>query len=174
MKENYKSILLVSGLVILAAITRLIDHPANFTPIMAISIFSGSLIPDKKIAMLIPISAMIISDLFLGFFLISIFVYTSLIIGIFIGRLIQNRVKFTNVVISLILGSFIFFFITNLGSWLTDPIYYPLTFESLQRCFYLAIPFYRNSILGDLIYGLTLFTAYKLSFKYLPVFNKYL
>ncbi len=172
MKQNNKLLIMISGLVLLAALTRLIDHPANFTPIMAIAIFSGTYIQDKKFAILIPITAMIISDLFLGFYTISIFVYLSLILGVLIGKLIQNRVKFTNIILSLFAGSMIFFIITNFASWLLDPMYQPLSFESLQRCYYLAIPFYRNAIFGDIFYGLVLFSAYNLSYKYLPVFNE--
>jgi hypothetical protein len=173
MEQKKKYIfLLMAGLVIIAAFLRLIDHPANVSPIMAIAIFSGAYFSEKRFALLIPISAMLISDAFLGYYIISIFVYLAFVFGIFIGYLIKTKVKIQNVFIASLSGSVIFFIITNFGSWLTDPMYQPLTLDSLIRCYYLAIPFFRNTLLGDLAYITAIFGSYALAGRYLPVVQK--
>jgi hypothetical protein len=159
----------IAGLVILAALLRLIDHPANVSPIMAIAIFSGVYFSDKRFALLIPIGAMLLSDLFLGYYLVSIFVYAGFGTGIIIGYLLKSRVKIQNVILASIAGSMLFFLITNFGSWLTDPMYQPLTVESLIRCYGLAIPFFRNTLLGDMAYVTVLFGSFALAEKYIPV-----
>lgn len=169
MKQNNTfRILVMAGLIVLAALTRLIDHPANVSPVMAIAIFAGAFIFDKRFALLIPIGAMLLSDLFLGFYPVSVFVYLAFGIGIFIGYLIKSRVKVQNVVLASLAGSMIFFVITNFGSWLTDPMYQPLNWDSLVRCYTLAIPFFRNTILGDITYVTVLFGSYVLAEKYIP------
>jgi hypothetical protein len=170
--QNYKRQILLAGLIILAVITRLIDHPANFSPIMAIAIFSGAFFEDKKLAFLIPLSAMFISDLFLGFYLISIFVYSSFAIGLFIGFYLRNRIKVTNIIIASLVGSVVFFLITNFGAWLTDPMYQPLTTESLIRCYNMAIPFFRTTLAGDLIYTTVMFGSFLLAEKHIPALEK--
>ena len=87
------SILLV---VIIAVLSRFIPHPPNFTPIIAIGLFSGFYLKDnKRIALFLPLCAMIISDIFLGFYLISIFVYLSLGAIVLLGSRMPNKNKFT-------------------------------------------------------------------------------
>lgn len=163
---------LIAGLIILAAITRLIDHPANFSPILAIALFAGATIENKWFALLIPFLAMALSDFIIGFHLISVFVYFSFGIALMIGFYLRNRLKPSNVLLATLTGSVIFFIITNFGSWLTSPMYQPLSFESLTRCYTLAIPFFRNSLLGDLTYVTVLFGSFALAGKYVPVFSK--
>lgn len=163
---------LITGLIIIAAISRLVEHPANFSPIMAIAIFAAATFDNKRIAILIPFLAMGLSDLFLGFHLISFFVYLSFALALLIGFYIKNRIKLANIILATLTGSIAFFVITNYGAWLTDPIYQPLSLESLSRCYYLAIPFFRNALLGDFTYITVLFGAYALAGKYLPVFSK--
>jgi len=160
---------LLAGLIVLAALTRLIDHPANISPIMAIAIFGGALFDNKKIAFIAPLAAMFLSDLFLGFSLISLFVYSAFILGIFIGFMIKNNLKVRNIIIASLSGSVIFFLITNFGSWMIDPMYQPLSIESLMRCYTLAIPFFRNTLIGDVVYVAVLFGSYSLATRFLPL-----
>lgn len=167
-KINTRFVLL-AGLIVLAALTRLIDHPANVSPIMAIAIFGGALFDNKKIAFIAPLAAMMLSDIILGFSLISIFVYSAFIVGILIGLALKHKVKVRNIIIASLSGSVIFFLITNFGSWMIDPMYQPLSIESLMRCYTLAIPFFRNTLLGDIIYVAVLFGSYSLATRLLPL-----
>jgi len=96
---------------------------------------------------------MIISDLFLGFYSISIFVYTSFIAITFIGTVI-NKINISNIFLS----SLLFFIITNLGVWILG---YPMTLEGLLTCFTLALPFFGYALTGDLFFSL----LFKYGFK---------
>ena len=132
--------------IIFAAIIRLIPHPPNFAPITAMALFGGLNFQNKKLAYAIPILAMIISDLFLGFYSISIFVYLSFIAITYIGTTIKN-INISNIFLS----SLLFFIITNLGVWILG---YPMTIEGLLTCFTLALPFFGYALAGDLFFSL--------------------
>ncbi|MDG1824560.1 MAG: hypothetical protein P8H45_06690 [Flavobacteriaceae bacterium] len=131
--------------VIIAALTRLVPHPPNFAPITAMSLFAGAYFRRKQLAFIVPLIAMLISDLFLGFYTISIFVYLSFVLITWMG---QQRNRVTPKLV--LLGSVLFFLISNLGVWL---LYYPKSIEGLLTCFALAIPFFATSLLGDIFYS---------------------
>ena len=134
--------------VLIAALTRLVPHPPNFAPITAMSLFAGAYFTRKQLAFIVPLLAMLISDLFLGFYTISIFVYLSFAVITWMGQQ-KNRVTPKLV----LLGSVLFFLISNLGVWL---LYYPVTIDGLVTCFALAIPFFAISLLGDIFYSVML------------------
>ena len=146
--------------IIIAAVIRLIPHPPNFAPITAMALFSGLNFQNKKLAYAIPILAMIVSDLFLGFYSISIFVYLSFIAITYIGTTIK-KINISNIFLS----SLLFFIITNLGVWILG---YPMTIEGLLACFTLALPFFGYALAGDLFFSL----LFKYGFK--SVEKKYL
>ena len=146
--------------IILAAVIRLIPHPPNFAPITAMALFGGLNFQNKKLAYAIPILAMIVSDLFLGFYSISIFVYLSFIAITYIGTTIK-KINISNIFLS----SLLFFIITNLGVWILG---YPMTIEGLLTCFTLALPFFGYALAGDLFFSL----LFKYGFK--SVEKKYL
>ena len=147
--------------VLIAALTRLIPHPPNFAPITAMSLFAGAYFTRKHLAYLVPILAMVISDLFLGFYTISIFVYLSFALITWFG---QQKNKVTPKLV--LLGSISFFIISNLGVWL---LYYPKTIEGLIACFILAIPFFATSLLGDVIYSIVLVYGFSVASKRLQL-----
>lgn len=128
-----------------AVLTRWLPHPPNFTAVTAIALFGGAHFTSKKLAFLVPLTAMLISDLILGISLITVFVYGAFIAITLIG-LHFKRISIK----SILLSSIAFFIITNFGVWL---IGYPLNLSGLVECYTLAIPFFRNSILGDLFFS---------------------
>ena len=150
---NKREIVII-GFIILAVLVRLIPHPPNFTPIIALSLFGSTTFRNKWVGLLLPILAMAISDLYLGFYSISIWVYSSFFLISLLGRYWKN-IKAKNILIS----SSLFFIITNLGVWLS---WYPITIEGFLLCYTMAIPFFVNSILGDLFFSYLL----KYSFVY--------
>jgi len=107
--------------------------------------FGGLYFTNKTMAYLVPLFIMVMSDLFLGFHTISIFVYAAFILVSFIGTRTKKPSVFT-----ILLSSISFFIVTNLGVWL---IGYPKTWTGLVECYTLAIPFFRNSLLGDFFYS---------------------
>ena len=159
-KNFSKRELILLLFIIFAAIIRLLPHPPNFAPITAMALFGGLNFQNKKLAYAIPLLAMIVSDLFLGFYSISIFVYTSFIAVTFIGTIINN-INISNIFLS----SLVFFIITNLGVWILG---YPITFVGFLTCFTLALPFFGYALAGDLFFSL----LFKYGFK--TVEKKYL
>ena len=166
MKSNIKRLTMVS-VVLLGLLARLIPHPPNFVPINAIGLFSGSKF-GKIAAMLIPLLIMIVSDLFLGFHKTMIFVYFSLVLTILLGSRI-GKFNITKLFIYSLSSSLIFFIITNFGVWLLFDMY-PRTLSGLINCYAMAIPFFGNTILGDLFYTYLVF--YGFSFVENKLLNK--
>ena len=130
---NKREILILT-FVLLAVLVRLIPHPPNFTPIIALALFGSTTFKNKSIGLSLPLLAMIISDLYLGFYSISLWVYGSFFLISILGTY-WKKIKVTNVFIS----SLIFFIITNFGVWLMG---YPKTIEGFLLCYTMAIPFF--------------------------------
>lgn len=162
--EKNKSQILIALLMLIAAFSRLIPHPPNFTPLTAIALFGGIYLSDKTLSYLMPIIIMLFSDLFLGFSSISLFVYFSFIIISYIG-IKSKKPGIQNIILS----SIVFFIVSNFGVWILG---YPKTWEGFVSCYTLAIPFFRNSLLGDLFYSGVMILSYNLSSKYLLNISK--
>ncbi len=141
--------------ILIAIWFRLIPHLPNFTPITSLALFSGLMFKRKWLSIVIPIVAMILSDIVLGFSEITIWVYLA-ISTISITNWFQSKINMK----SILLSSLIFFIISNFGVWLIGG--YPHTINGLFMCFTLAIPFFGYSILGDLFWGYTFRESFKL------------
>ncbi len=148
-------------LITLGIAARFLPHPANFAPIGAIAIFSGLYLP-KKWALILPLAAMFFSDLFIGFYAwpIMLSVYASLIVMGLLGLAMRKNKKLSTVLGGTILGSIIFYLATNGAVWAFGSLY-PHTAAGLMQSYYMAIPFFRNSLLGDLFYTGALVGAYE-------------
>lgn len=140
--------------VFFAILLRVVPHPPNFAPITALALFSGVTFNNKALGLILPLTVMILSDIFLGFYNISFIVYLAFIAITVYG----STVKKVNIG-TILSSSLIFFFITNLGVWALG---YPITIQGLILCFTLAIPFLGYSILGDLFFSYVL----KYSFQF--------
>lgn len=165
MKTN-KQIFIGIALILGAAFSRLLPHPMNFAPITAIALFGGMYF-DKRFAPILPLSALIISDYFLGFYTGIVWVYSAFLLVTLIGMLASKYKSFGTIAGSTLAGSLLFFVVTNYGVWQSG-ILYPLTPNGLLTCYAAAIPFFRNAIAGDLFYVAVLFGVYELVIKYLP------
>jgi hypothetical protein len=138
-------------LVLLAAACRLMPHEPNFTPIGAMAIFAGAEIKDVKIAVLVTLSAMLLSDLIIGSDVTSFAVYLALTLSVLVGRYLKSSSSLKLGFISATLSACLFFIITNLAVWFASGIY-PRTLDGLYECFILALPFFRNTLLSDYLY----------------------
>ena len=146
------------SLIIILAFARLIPHPPNFTPIIAVAIISGYFFKNFNLSVMILLTAMLISDLFIGFYENVIFVYLSLILITFIFHKISSKINFKNLFIYGFSGSVIFFVVSNFGVWaLGSPgiqdIAYEKSLSGLIQCYILAIPFFGNTVLSTLIFS---------------------
>lgn len=158
-------------IVILAALMRLLPHPANFAPITALALFGGAHFKGPR-AFLIPILAMLLSDIFLGFHGTMPYVYGSFLIIVFVGKLLERKQTFPRILGASIASSLLFFFITNFGVWAAGTMYVK-NMSGLMTSYLMGIPFLKNTFLGDLLYTFTFFYGYQyvvaITEKFLPV-----
>ena len=172
-KKFFTPRMILVGMAIIAAVMmRLIPHWPNFTPVAAIALFGGAYISRKSLAFLLPVAAMLISDLFLGFHSTMIAVYLGMIITVMIGITLRNRVKAGNVVIASLVSSVIFFLITNFASWMSGMMPYSLDFSGLMQAYIAGIPFFNNGLLGDLFYSTVFFGGFYLITQRYPSLAK--
>ena len=155
------------SLIVILAFARLIPHPPNFTPIIAVAIISGYFFKNINLSLLILLAAMLISDLFIGFYENVIFVYASLLLITFVFHKISNKINFKNLFIYGFAGSLIFFIVSNFGVWaLGSPgvsdIVYEKSLNGLIQCYVLAIPFFGNTFLSTIIFAYPAIFIYKL------------
>ncbi len=154
-----KKIAIGTAIIILAILSRFVPHPPNFTPIGGVALFSGATL-NKKQAFLIPLAAMFISDLFLGLHSTIPYVYGSLVLIVLVGMQLK-KIKFTNLLLASLISSVLFFVVTNFGVWFSTDLY-PKNINGLMQSYILALPFFKNTLLSDLFYTLSLFYGYRL------------
>ena len=150
-----KQVIWVSVIVLLAALTRLLPHPPNVTPVGAMALVAGAYLPSLPLAFMIPLTAMFISDLLIGFHAAMPFVYAAFIIGVLIGRTLQQW-NWKRLLFSSLSFSILFFLITNFGVWVMYD-YYPKSLQGLLLCYTAALPFFTYEALGTLFYSSVLF-----------------
>ena len=146
------------SLILILAFARLIHHPPNFTPIIAVALISGYFFKNINLSLLILLVAMLLSDLFIGFYENMIFVYASLLLITFVFHKISKKINYKNLFIYCFAGSLIFFIFSNFGVWaLGSPgvldVAYERNISGLVECYILAIPFFGNTFLSTLIFA---------------------
>lgn len=156
MSFSKKETVLVS-FVLVAVLMRLVPHPPNVAPITAVALFAGTFFDKKHWAVLMPLLAMVFTDIFLGFSMITPVVYFSFLAITAVGVVFKKMNVGT-----VLLSSLVFFVLSNLGVWM---LYYPITVEGFVTCFTLAIPFFINSLLGDVFFSALLLFGYRFATK---------
>jgi len=159
-KHNLELYLSFCAIVLGAVFMRLVPHVPNVAPIAALALFSGALVPSWG-GFAIPIIAMVLSDLFLGFHPTIPFVYGSFILIAGIGYLLRKKISPLRVGLGSLTGSILFFVITNFGVWATSSMY-GKSLNGLVRCYMMGLPFFRNTIIGDLFYTTVFFIGYRI------------
>jgi hypothetical protein len=144
------------GMILVAAVLRLIPHPPNFAPLTAMALFGGACFTDKRAAFLVPLAALFLSDLFIGFYAGMPVVYGAFALTVCLGFLLRRQRNATRVIGASIAGAVLFFILTNLGVWAFDALY-PKTPAGLVDCYVMAIPFFGNTLLSSLLYSAMLF-----------------
>lgn len=155
----------VSIMIFVAAMSRLLPHPGNFTPVMAIAIFAGASILSKKESLLIPFLAMLVSDAIIGFHSLMPVVYGCMALLTVLGWKLQNDRTLSKTLGYGLVGTVFFFVITNFAVWATSAMY-TKDMAGLTECYVLAIPFFQNSVISTLLYGFILFGSTKLFERY--------
>ncbi|MBK7410783.1 MAG: hypothetical protein IPL49_15660 [Saprospirales bacterium] len=162
---------LLAGLILFAAITRILPHPNNVTPVSSMALFGAAYFGRKYLAFLVPLLALWLSNLFLdnvvysayydGFTWFSqpaVFVSFLLIIGL--GWLALKKVSPLRLIGASLSASLLFFLVSNFGVWLQGGMY-PQSFSGLMMCYAAGLPFFRNTVLGDLFFVSVLFGAFE-------------
>jgi hypothetical protein len=145
------------GMILAAALSRLVPHPPNFAPIGALALFGGAQFADRRAAFLVPLAAMLLSDFCLGFYAHMGWVYGSFTLSVCIGLWLRSHRGTWRIAGASLLGSTLFFLITNFGVWANSTTTYAKGLSGLVACYVAAIPFFGNTLLGDGFYALILF-----------------
>jgi len=151
---------------VILALGRIIPHPPNFTPILATAIYTPYMVNDKWIAVLIPLSAMFIADIIIGFHPYMLWVYGAIGLSTLISSWsMRFNKKYIQLGVMAILSSILFFIITNFAVWAIWD-YYPKTIDGLIICYIKAIPFFQNTLLGTIIYTTIITLTIQKGIKY--------
>jgi len=140
---------------------RLMHLLPNVSPIAAMALFAGAQFSDKKLAFVIPFAALLISDFILGMHSTMIFVYLAFALTVWVGISLSKRQNFISIALAAIGTSLIFFLVTNAGVWLMYNTY-SAGFTGLMESYIAGIPFYQNTLMGDLFFNVVLFGGYAL------------
>ena len=161
--RNLSAYYLPISIILILSFTRLIPHPWNFTPVLAIGIFSGFYFKNLYLGLFIIIFSMFIGDLYLGFHSTMFFTYISLIAAVVIGCLIKHF-KLSEILLGGLASSIIFFIITNFGAWLTLEMY-EKNLTGLFQSYVMAIPFFHNTLISTLLYLVVLKLLFNFSVR---------
>ena len=164
--KNLESYFLPIVLILILSFSRLIPHPPNFTPIIAVAIISSYFFKNIYLSCATLLISMLLADAFIGFYSNMFFVYLSLLLIVFIFHRISEKMNFKNLFICGFIASLIFFIISNFGVWaLGSPGVLDLPYEKnlngLVECYILAIPFFGNTFLSTLIFSYPSIFIYK-------------
>lgn len=180
-KQQNLSILIASVLILLAAISRVALYPHNFSPMIGMAIFGGAVIKDKRLAFALPLLSMFVSDIMFEVFNVAQgFWGWGQLIGYAIFGLITviafnlKKVNVVNVVGYSLISSVIFFLLSNLAFFIIDnPVYltYSQDFNGFIMCYIKALPFFKTSVIADMVYSGLLFGVYYQVTKLLDVKN---
>jgi len=162
--------LVLAGMIVLAALSRLLPHPPNFSPVEAVALFGGAYFANKGAAIWVPLVAMFLSDLALGlvnggiywsYFLSAgyLLVYLCIALSSVLGFGLRGRVSVARVGAYSLVGSVLFFLVTNFGAWLGSTMY-PQTAAGLMAAYVAGIPFFQWTVLGTLFYSALLFGSF--------------
>lgn len=161
----------LAAIVLMAAAARLLPHPPNFTPIAALALFGGAHFQHRIAAFGVPLAAMLLSDLVIGFHGGMPFVYAAILLISAMGLVIRSRLKLAWIGGAALSASLLFFVVTNFGVWLSGGLY-PFTGAGLVTAFVAAIPFFANTLAGDLMFTALLFGGFALAEQWFPVLRE--
>lgn len=154
--------------VLLAALSRFLPHPPNFTPIIAMGLFGGAYFSDRRLAFGALFAAMLLSDIFIGFHPTMPYTYGALALVVLLGgKMSASRTSFVPVMGFSFGAALLFFVISNFGVWHLRG-FYPQTAEGLALCFTMALPFLKYTVGSTMIYSALLFGGFEFSEKRIP------
>ena len=160
----------ITGMIVFAALTRLLPHPPNATAVSALALFAGAQLADRRLAFMVPLAALFLTDLTLGLHSGMLFVYACVAAMVLMGQFVGERASVAKLAGASLAGSILFFAVTNFGVFLLDGMY-EKSFAGLVECYVLAIPFFQNALLGDLFFTAALFGGFALLRRTVPALS---
>ncbi|MBK9151003.1 MAG: hypothetical protein IPM26_08345 [Saprospiraceae bacterium] len=172
-------------LVAVAGVARIIPHIPNFTPVEGVTLFGAAYMGRKYLGWFLPVLMLYVTDLILnntvnrvffqekeGWIFYSdymIYVWISIVLISIGGSYILTKVNAGRVLGAALFSSFLFFVVTNFGVWLHSTTLYSKDLSGLTQCYIAAWPFFRTSLLSNLLFVTLLFGGYELLKKYLAI-----
>ena len=150
-----------------AAAMRLVPHPPNFSPIDAMALFSGAFVGRRALAFVAPLAALLLSDLLLGFYPGMLFQYAAVAMIVPLGMVALARMGALRLTLAALASSILFFIVSNFGVWAVSGMY-GHNLAGLAACYVAAIPFFQNTVAGDLFYAALLFGGFALAEHLVP------
>jgi hypothetical protein len=180
MKVEKQQIFVLTGLILLAAMSRLLPHLPNFTPVGAMALFGAAHFSKKYWSFIIPITALWLSDLVLNNTILAqwydgfvwftegfLWIAGAFVLIAALGIKALSTVTPLRLLGSSVLASFLFFAITNFSVWASGTMY-PKNMTGLLACYGAGLPFFWNTFAGDLFYVTVLFGTYQFAQSRLP------
>lgn len=149
------------AMIVAAALSRLIPHPPNLASIAAVALFGGAYLSDRRMAFVVPLTSLFLSDVVLGFYRDMGVNYLGFALIVCIGQWLRTRRSAPRIAGAALASSIVFFIVSNFGVWAFGSLY-PMTTEGLLACYVAAIPFFWNTVQGDLLYTALLFGGFAL------------
>jgi hypothetical protein len=144
---------------------RVLPHGWNMTPALALALFAGARLQQPALRFAVPLLAMLVSDLLLGFHDTMLYVYGALALVVLMGQGLASRASLPGYAGLSVSGSLLFFGITNFGVWMSGSLY-PLTVDGLVACYTMALPFLWKSLAGDLFFVLGFYAVFTVVSQY--------
>jgi hypothetical protein len=164
-------LVLALGIIALAAALRIAPHPWNFTPVGAMALFSGAVIKNRRLAFVVPLLALFLGDIFIGFHKLMPIVYASFLLSVAIGFWLRDRRTAGRISAATLLGAIQFFLVTNFAVWAFG-LTYPRTSAGLVACYVAGIPFFWNTLAGDAVYAVLFFGTFALAERLFPALRE--
>ena len=158
--KNKNTIIVFVTLFLLAVLSRWVSHLWNFTLVGSAFIFAAAYFTDKKISVVLMLLTMLISDYIIGFHSQMISVYLGYLVLLSFGFLLNTQSNRLKILGYSFAGTFAFYLISNFGVW-TEGQLYPKTLAGLIDCYIMALPFYRNQLLSDVMGSMLFFEVAK-------------
>jgi hypothetical protein len=184
MKNNGRFILFTLILVIVATACKFVFGKnidwSGFSPVIAIALFSGFIIKRKDMAFLLPLLALFLSDVaidvlysqglfpYAGFYSGQWINYLLLLSTTLIGWALKGNTR-VSMFAGAIIAPTVYFLLSNFNVWVGGHVTYPRTFDGLMQSYINGLPFYRNALIGTLVFLPLISLCYNLLTRNKPV-----
>ena len=162
----------ITGIVLAAAVLRIVPHPMNFTPIGALALFGGAYFSSKRAAVAVPLLSLVAGDIFTGFHWLIPYVYASFLVSVAIGFWLRRKKSASRIGAATVAGAIQFFLVSNFALWASSIGSYPKNLSGLAECYIAGLPLFWNTLAGDAFYVALLFGGMALAEKRFPALRE--